>query len=247
MRISQTLSDGWQSLRRYDYRKGLFAGPFTGLLVVLLMVDGLAILTDVIATFLKDYNPDLPKWLLWNFRLDVEFSVWAVFGYLKLIAISVLMWLCYRRTGLVSFLLLFLVYFYTTLDDMFTLHEQAGRVLGAWTSTNFAVGETLYFVIVGVFIVSILYRAVSRATKTYHSETWLLAVGLLGIGFFAAFINMIEGLLTGLSRSMLKVFSLIDDGGEMVVSSVIVVLALIVYAKISAATTPAPSPEIVAN
>ncbi len=204
------------------------------LLLVLLVIDGIAVSTDLVTTLLKEIDPSLPNWLLWGFRLDVEYNTWAIYGYLKLIVPSLLLAMCYWRSSMISFALLFFPYAYTTIDDMFTIHEDLGKSIGAWSGTNFAIGETIYFAFASIFILSFLAAAVLRAQKEIRADVALMSIGLLAIGFFAVVVNLIEGLLKEVSRFWTHIIGLVDDGGELVISSVVVVLALVIYYKISA-------------
>lgn len=220
----------------FDY-KNYFSLP-NGLCVLylLLSIDLLALATDITVTLLKDYNPDLPSWILWDLRIDREYSIWAYYGYAKLAIIALLMSAVYISTRLISYLYLAIVFTYTTLDDALQLHEQAGREIvtsGILPQSggfiDIAFGETAYFLLTGVIILSLLFFAIRSAEDSQKPQVILMVLLMLLIGFFAVFINLIEGVMTDTSRFAKKLLSLMDDGGELIVSSFAVAYALSIW------------------
>ena len=142
----------------------------------------------------------------------------------------------YINTRQKSYLYLAIVFTYTTLDDALQLHERAGRanetagiIPQSGGFTDIASGETAYFLLVGVMILLCLFFAIRSADDSQRPQVILMALFMLMIGFFAVFIDFIEGAVTGTSRYMGKFLSLVDDGGELVVSSLAVVLALSIW------------------
>ena len=60
---------------------------------------------------------------------------------------------------------------------------------------------------------------------------------------FAVFINFIEGAVTDHSRIAKKALSLIDDGGELVISSIALVVALSIWRRSAAADPVSKQPH----
>lgn len=221
------------ALSRFDYRDWFWTGWRRTLLVWLIVLDMIAIGSDVVALAAKELGylsrPDAADF----FRLGAEYGLSGLYGYAKLFVISGLLFTIFRQTGLRSYLFLALTYFYTALDDTFIVHERVGRLLLQLTEATgqggqlfIGLSETAYFLIVGPVIVGLIALAIVRAPDAHRAVVSLLGLLLLAIGFCAVFLNLVEAMLKDMSRYAMYPVSLMDDGGELVFASLATVLAL---------------------
>ena len=235
--FGNTTTELWR-ISAHDYRPIYKDTSVRAVLLFLLLIDALAVTTDVGVTLLKHQNNSADSWYLDFFRLDTEYGAWAFYGYAKLAAITWLLFAVFSKTRMVSYLLLAMVFAYTTLDDALLIHERAGRAIVASGSLaqldgsiGTAVGEVIYFLVAGALILSLLFFAVRSASRPERPHVVVLALLMLAIGFFAVLVNLIEGALTGVSRFGAKASSLLDDGGELMVSSFALVYALSIWRR----------------
>ena len=232
----QVIARNIASIFSFDYKNYFYGSNRLFILYLLLSIDLLALATDITVTLLKEYNPDLPSWILWDLRIDTEYSIWAFYGYAKLAVIALLMSALYMNTRLKSYLYLAIVFAYTTMDDALLFHERAGRAIvssgilpqSGW-SIDMAFSEAAYFLPVGVIILLCLFFAIRSAEDSQRPQVIVMALFMLMIGFFAVFIDFIDGAMNDTSRYVAKFLSLMDDGGELVVSSFAVVFALSIW------------------
>ncbi len=230
--LTGRVTDDLRAVLAFDARAALAGGGVTALLVVLLALDMAAVISDVLATAAKHLDLLSHDDAANLFRLDTEYGPSAFYGYAKLFAIAGLLALVARQRQNRAFAFLASVFFYAALDDSLLLHERAGRALAGLDTTNLFNGsfggglaEAAYFATVGVFILGLLAAAV-HAVKGPDRPAVLILTGLmLVIGFCAVAFNLMEAALADVSRVAMKVLSLADDGGELVASTLALVLS----------------------
>ena len=224
--------DDIQAVRAFDVRAFLAGGGLMTLLCILLALDMAAVVSDVLATAAKHLDLLSHDDAANLFRLDTEYGVSAFYGYVKLFAIAGLLALVARRNHSRAFAYLAFVYLYAALDDSLLLHERAGRVLANLDRTGLFAGtiggglaELAYFAFVGLCILGLLAAALRAARGSDRPAVIILTGLMLVIGFCAVGVNLMEAALADVSRTAMKALSLADDGGELVASTLALILS----------------------
>lgn len=233
--------DDLHAVRAFDVRALLAGGGLMFALGVLLALDMAALVADVLATAAKHLDLLSHDDAANLFRLDTEYGPSAYYGYAKLFAIAALLAFVWRRRQSRAFGFLAAVFLYAALDDSLLLHERAGRALAGLDTTGLFDGtlghglaEAAYFGIVGLFILGLLAAAVRSARGPDRPAVLLLTGLMLVIGFCAVGVNLMEAAFADISRIIMKALSLLDDGGELVAST----LALVLSAGLARMQTP---------
>ena len=226
------------SFRHYAFRHWFLRGWRGVLLTWLIVVDLLAILTDIVVTLIKRSALEANLETLRLLRLDSDDGLWAPYGYLKLAAIAALLFGIHRMARQRAYLLLGVVFAIAALDDALLLHERAGRFLVSVSGIDangaqavVGAAETVYFAAVALIVVTMTVVAVRISAGPQRPKVLLLAIFFLAIGFFAVVVNLAEAVLFDVSRMMSKAASLVDDGGELIVSSLALVLAASIWSE----------------
>lgn len=224
--------DDLRAVRAFDVRTVIAGGGVTVLLVVLLALDLTAIVSDVLATAAKHLDLLSHDDAANLFRLDTEYGISAYYGYAKLFATAGLLALLSRQRQSRAFALLATVFFYAALDDSLLLHERAGRALASLDPMGLFAGtfghglaEAAYFGVVGLAILGLLAAAVRTVAGPDRPAVLILTGLMLVIGFCAVAVNLMEAALADISRIAMKALSLADDGGELVASTLALVLS----------------------
>jgi len=221
-----------RQLQRFGILCDLTGWPARAL-VVLVLIDCISIMVDVVVTAAGEAWPGALENALLPLRLDTEYGLWATTGYLKLGFLTGVLfeifWL--RRDS--AYLILTGIFAFMMLDDSLKLHERFGRLYGNFhVLPSFrgvdptALGELVYFVILGIVIAVLLLLAVIRAKKAEKPTVLAISGFVLLIGFFAAGLDFLDVLVSNFSRVAMKVVSLTEDGGENIVVSLAIVFAL---------------------
>ncbi len=221
----------------------------TSLLLVLLVCGDLAfILLYVLNRIYRFGNMEL-------LRLDMEASYPEFYQYMKFVWILILLIhivVVTRNKGYISWMLVFL---YFLVDDSLQIHERMGDLFlerVAFTPPfNISmedVGELTAFAIFGLPLLALLLWSYYRGSGTYKK----ISKDLLLLVFVYAFIVVVFDFVHAgfeLSRSMDRVWALVEEGGEMmVVSTMVWYLFRVAFHKgqpplfLWPGSTPAPSP-----
>ncbi len=159
-----------------------------------------------------------------RFGLIEDWSYGESFNYLKELSIAgLLVFMAFRRRSY-AYLVWATVFAYLLADDATQIHERMGEVLAgalgfvavnSWRAVDF--GELLWFGVSGVAMFSGIfygYRIGGRAEREMATTLGLL---LLALAFFGVVLDM----PFGTSGLVDKVLGAAEDGGEMMVLSVI--------------------------
>jgi hypothetical protein len=190
-----------------------------GLLLFLLLVDFIFI-TIHVALWYRGYLPDA-------FNVEADGQLPEMFNNLKWLASCLgCLWLYdqHKEPVYAAWAALF-VYF--LVDDAFSLHEH----VGAWLSSALSLrphlnlravdfGELIVFVTAGAVLFACIAVAYSRTTNTTAKRlARRLAIATITFGAFAVVVDMLHIALAG-SPTTTAMFGVLEDGGEMVVASV---------------------------
>jgi hypothetical protein len=163
------------------------------------------------------------------FSVTRDLGLAEAFQYVKEYWVVLLLaWLIlrHRKTELAGWALLF---GYLLFDDMFSLHEKIGDIignlLGGADITLFAnlqmdhIGEVIGDLGIGILFALILVptylRLKSDARSVFRTLTWMLA----GLLFFGIGLDLLDRFVN--SNIIQEMFKLAEDGGEMLAMSVI--------------------------
>lgn len=218
---------GWRPRIFEDVRPG----PVK-LLLLLLAVDVVFIVLYVLYK-LPEVAPALDLSLGQGFAIDRDGGYAEVFQYLKEGTIVLLLGLLALRTRL-SYLSWSLLFLYLLADDSLQVHEKLGGIVSE--RLEFAplfnlrlqdFGELLVSALVGMFFlaaIAVAYWLGDRAFRKSSGYLLLLLAALASTGIVADMIHQMIG-----SRLVRGSLTIVEDGGEMLVMSVIVwfVVALV--------------------
>ncbi len=175
--------------------------------------------------------------------LDVteEWNIAGMILYLKLLAISVLLFMSMLRSRERMFGAFAIVFAILLLDDTMQFHEIGGEALievmrlhDAWSLTAQDLGELVVWCVTGAVCVALLTAGIymgsqrARLLARYYLGA-IVALGVAGIVFdmFHSALETIVGGDTVLAFAM----GLAEDGGEMLVLSVLLAYAASTYSE----------------
>ncbi len=171
------------------------------------------------------------------FSIQKDGGYAELYQYLKelwMILLLAVMWLRVRQPLFLGWLLLWL---YLLVDDSLQLHEQAGEWLAEpatwekWAGIGAdAWGELVYLSMVGVLLLGVLYLTHKRSSVS--SRRHILPLwGLLALLVFCGVIGDMLHSEFYEHPVWNVVFVLLEDGGEMVVMSLMVAALLVLHLK----------------
>jgi hypothetical protein len=213
-----------------DHRSNLFEHSWIPtmdktVLVSLVAIDLLLVAVHIIAGATMDKIP-----VLLNIAFD--YSLGEYFGYAKWAVIIAILCIVSRRAGNPALLACAGLFTIMLADDSLQIHEKLGEmaVNTDWTSgTSWANGQTIgelavWAALAGLLLPVVLFGFLK--TKRMH---WVPAFRFLGlIALFAVFGGLIDALhqpVAGLPFGP-QLADLLEDGGEMIVASMIVAHAV---------------------
>jgi hypothetical protein len=196
-------------------------GPTATLLVLLVVVDFLFIAVHA----LHIWSPWLPGG---HYSMDTYNGLASIYQYIKQIWLSGCLALAFLQTRDKVFVGWTLLFTGLLLDDALELHEQVGATLAA--SLNFPavlglrpedLGEISVAAAIGcvaLALVVVTYRRGGSEAKELSADL-LCLLGALAV--FGVFFDSLHTITYFKAPSITEFFALIEDGGEMLVISVI--------------------------
>jgi hypothetical protein len=164
------------------------------------------------------------------FSLDVERSLAAWYQFGKTAAVCAALVVLAERIRSAVLVLWAAVFLYALVDDVFELHEGAGRfaqdhlgVGGVAELSGEDLGQLLFAVVVGVaLLTSLLYLHARSSGQARRLSLGLLLLGALFVGFAVGVDAVHAALLTWSIGTRLI---LLEEGGELVVMSLVLAYA----------------------
>lgn len=210
-----------QSLSRRLYRQTIW------ILISLLFLDLAFILLHIVVAT-TDWLPSLPKLLISEDRGYAE-----KFQYLKLLIVVLgLGWLAVQRRSRIFFAWS-MIFLYILLDDALTIHERGGGVLDRTLQLPEVVGlrgqdlgELIIFATMGIISLVSLVVAYKTDYSTQNRRASVYLLGLLLIfSVLAGIVDILHIAVNSVAASLwLDVgFTVLEDGGELVIVSLIVI------------------------
>lgn len=202
--------------------------PFASALVLL----GLLIAVDLLfiaAHVLHVWTP----WLRYGgLSIETDGGMAEQYQYVKLIWLSICMLLAFWQSRMKFYLGWMLLFGVLLLDDALRLHEQAGTVIaqGLGLAPAFGLrakdfGEILFAAGIGgiaAALVAFTFWRGAPASKQVSADILFL---LCILGFFGVFFDALHTIAYFKAPALAALFTLIEDGGEMLVISVLTAYA----------------------
>jgi len=196
-------------------------GPTVTLLVLLVVVDFLFIVVHSIHV----WSPWLPGG---HFSIESHNGLASIYQYIKQIWLAGCLALAFVQTRSKVFAGWTLLFAFLLLDDALELHERIGVILA--TALNFPallglrpedLGEISVAAAIGCMalaMVAITFRHGGSAARELSADLMCL---LAALALFGVFFDMLHTITYFKAPSVADFFALIEDGGEMVVVSMI--------------------------
>jgi hypothetical protein len=195
------------------------------LLLALVLADVLFIAVHV----LHIWSPWLKSWM---FSIEQDRGLAEIFQYLKQFVLAACLLVAFVRTRGWAFAGWGVFFGFLLLDDVLEIHEQIGRVLGSQLGipTVFGLrtddyGEIAYSVLVGLGVVAfvmLIFRRGGDVSRRVSADL-LCLLGVLAL--FAVFFDTVHTIAYYRAPALAQMLALLEDGGEMLVMSLITTYA----------------------
>ena len=221
---------GWEQAR-------LLAGSrvFAGLLAALLAADGLLILLHILSDLHEMRVVGDAGSLLsdWRFRIEEELGYGEMFGYLKSVAIAIALFVCYRRARAPAFAALSFTFALIALDDSLRIHEFFGSLIEKGLSLQPAfglrpqdLGELMVWSALGTAVAAALAAGFMRSGREARSLASLFLCLFGVLVFFAVGADMLQIAFHNAFRGAQRLWTVVEEGGEMATLSLICAAAI---------------------
>jgi len=196
-------------------------------LLIILGIDIIFILLSLIDSFSRF---DLSSFAVQNENLFAE-----KFQYLKFIGIAIISLLLAIKSRSLNFLFLMLIPMYLYLDDSRKFHERFGNKIASFLYhgspydtliSKFRyqdIGEILYMSLIALTLLIIFLISLKLSDRYDRNFLKKILKLFIVFGIFALFVDGIHQLTKGY---IYKLFSIIEDGGEMIPISFITAYSL---------------------
>ena len=210
-----------------DHERGtaLASSAVLWLLAVLVCVDVAFIALHVAKPYFEVLRPHY-------FSLEADRGLSEYYQYFKQAAVVVAMLWCWRRTASPSFFIWSLFFTFMLYDDSHSLHEQVGETLGAaWALPASSglrpqdIGELLFALAVGVVTLAVLAVVSVRERGVAMVPTVNIMLLLAALAICGVLIDALHVVAYFSGSRFAWLLTVIEDGGELVVMSVIVAYA----------------------
>jgi hypothetical protein len=197
------------------------------------------IIVDFLSRIMRYIDTDLYSRLGHGFTIDADKGYAEIFCYIQLIIISLCFCFCYFRSRSPSYLCLFIIVVIIFLDDSLQIHENLGGYISDdWIdgimmpASDF--GDMIVFGVIGFFLVSLLVVGLAISDLKRRAIAALFLVMLILLGFFAVGMDVLHSIIIkmNINYGTGYLFTIIEDGGEMIVISLICSTALTTLTKL---------------
>lgn len=210
--------------------------PLTKVLILLLGIDGVLILLSVIRLVLRRFFDSYQGILLSDmFSIIYDRGLGEYFQYFKEIWIVVVFIIIFRDTRLKIYVGWSVLFFYVFLDDFFQIHEKGGEIFAQrFEGISFGpfraqdVGELLVLSVIGLLLLLILFVGFRSVSNIHRSRNMILGVLLVVLVGFGVILDVVSSVFNWYELKM--VLHLVEDGGEMIVISIIL-WAVLIFSK----------------
>jgi len=168
-------------------------------------------------------------------NIAFDYSLGEFFGYAKWLAIIVMLLIVGRRTDNPALLACAVIFAVMLADDSLQIHEMLGelavnadRVGDTGWATGQTVGEVAVWIVMAGLLLPVIVIGFLRSKRAH----WPSAMRFLGlIGLFAVFGGLVDALHQPVAQLPFgpQLADLVEDGGEMIVASLIVAHAVALW------------------
>jgi hypothetical protein len=206
------------------------------LLFALLAVDGLALLGQLAGSLASwlGFVPATP----YLFRLEEAYSFASLAMFAKWLAISILLAMAWHATRQPLLFGLSVVFLVLLLDDGLELHERFGTALAARLDLpglaglrSDDLGELAVWGVIGGSSLAVLAEGYRRSSPAARRTGQLFIVGFAGLAAFGIGFDLLSVMASGIDgafagRSLRLALRLVEEGGELLIASLLVGLAV---------------------
>jgi hypothetical protein len=208
--------------------------------------------------FKQDFIDLFGYWIYRNLTITNDWAIPEITNYLKFLVVVILLVRVFSAIKQPIYLAWAFVYAVALVDDSMQVHENLGEyistMIGGITLWGIELGtdEGLRVQDIGELSVYALYGGIFAAvlgvgflrSDPIHRKVGL-GFGLLltSLAFFVGVVDMVDRMVMSHSRTLAQILATIEDGGEMVVVSLTVAFALIVFRRYGRnGSKPTPKP-----
>jgi hypothetical protein len=192
-------------------------------LMVLLLLGGLDV--SFIAIYLLDQIFELKLNYRWDFGSDHSYA--EIYGYVKLTAVAVLLVMTFGLSKGRIYLVWAAVFTYVLLDDALLFHQRLRDALGAHSHSTWNIGQLAVWFLVGMIVLVTTLGTLALSSGHDRTNGILLFAMLLALGFFAVAVDQVQGVFHASFRGADQLFTVMEEGGEQLVQSLTVAIALL--------------------
>lgn len=214
--------------RALVFENSLFPTMDKTVLVALIFGDLILIALHIGAGAYFDKIPTL-------LNIAFDFSLGELFGYAKWATIIVLLWIVSRRTKNPALLACAALFAVMLADDSLQIHERLGEVAvnaeavgeASWANRQ-TLGEIAVWAVLAVLLIPVMLFGFVKSTRAQ----WVPALRFLGlICLFVLFGGVVDSLHQPVANLPYgpQLADLVEDGGEMIVASLIVAHAVALW------------------
>jgi len=173
-------------------------------------------------------------------NISLDYSIGEFFNYAKWVTIIGILWVVSRRVGNPALLACASLFAVMLADDSLQIHERFGELAvsaGQIGDASWATGQTLAEIAVWGALAGLLLPVILFGLWKSTREQWLPAFRFLGlIALFAVFGGLVDALHQPVEQLPfgVQLVDLIEDGGEMIVASIIVAHAVTLWNETAA-------------
>lgn len=167
------------------------------------------------------------------FSIDKDWSIGEIFQYIKELWLIVLFITLFRRTRAAIYMAWALLFFFLFIDDSLTIHESVGLFIANQVNipevfgvSGTAIGELIVISVLGVILLSIIGFSYIRSEKLHQQRTLVILILIVLLAGFGVVIDAFGVMLINTYEAK-RIIHIIEDSGEMIVMSLLVLLGLV--------------------
>lgn len=180
-------------------------------------------------------------------HIEHHMSLGSFWIYFKFLSCAALLWASANRSGQPLFRSLAVIFFILAIEDALELHERIGpyiiEIFNVQPYFGIAVtnwDDPIAFGGLGLICLALAIHGYRRSSARARQIGWNFLKLIVLLACFGVLADFVSALLLGLEGSMRRfihiVMSLVEDGGEMIVVSLITVYAIYVLRSLNPST-----------
>ena len=165
--------------------------------------------------------------------IDKDWSIGEIFQYIKELWLIVLFITLFRRTRAAIYMAWALLFFFLFIDDSLTIHESVGLFIAnkvnipeVFGVSGTSIGELIVISVLGAILLSIIGFSYIRSEKLHQQRTLVILILIVLLAGFGVVIDAFGVMLINTYEAK-RIIHIIEDSGEMIVMSLLVLLGLV--------------------